>query len=159
MTYINGKKYVAMTGNRESVVYISTKISMPIELYMRCLAKEHLWAAHLTSLPKRGVITLSSVSTFNYERVPTSCLQRPDNLEANNWTNNSIPQNPKGTENSGNMSLWVWCEVVESDCISNIHLLKATLITFNEGYMKYHAQHLIEVVPPWVCCNSHAITR
>ena len=33
------------------------------------------WAEHLTSLPKRGVGALSTVSAFNHERVPTSCLQ------------------------------------------------------------------------------------
>ena len=32
------------------------------------------WAEHLRSLPKRGVGTLLSVSTFNHERASTSCL-------------------------------------------------------------------------------------
>ena len=41
---------------------------------------------HLTSLPKRGESTLLSVSAFNHERAPMSCLQRLDALEANNWT-------------------------------------------------------------------------
>ena len=36
----------------------------------RSLANEHPWAEHLTSLPKHGVGTLLSVSTFNHERAP-----------------------------------------------------------------------------------------
>ena len=41
------------------------------------LAKERPWTEHLTSLPKRGVGALSSVSTFKHKRVPMSCLQHP----------------------------------------------------------------------------------
>ena len=44
----------------------------------------------LTSPSKRGVGALSSVSAFNHERAPMSCLQRLDALEANNWTNKSM---------------------------------------------------------------------
>ena len=36
--------------------------------------KELSWAEHLTSLPKRGVGALLSVSAFNHERAPMSCL-------------------------------------------------------------------------------------
>ena len=50
----------------------------------RSLVKECPWAEHLISLPKWGVGTLLSVSAFNYERAPMSCLRA---LEANNWTN------------------------------------------------------------------------
>ena len=39
----------------------------------RSLAKKGPWAEHLTSLPKRGVGALSTVSAFNYERAATSC--------------------------------------------------------------------------------------
>ena len=42
---------------------------------------------HLTSLPTRTVGALSSVSAFNHERVPMSCLQQLDAPEANNWMN------------------------------------------------------------------------
>ena len=34
----------------------------------------------------KGVGTLSSVSAFNHERVPTSCWQQLDAPKANNWT-------------------------------------------------------------------------
>ena len=37
---------------------------------MHSLAKKHLWPEHLTSLPKMGVGTLSSVSAFDRERAP-----------------------------------------------------------------------------------------
>ena len=57
------------------------------------LAEERPWAERLTSLPKRGggggVCALLSVSAFNHERVPMSCLY----LEANNWTNNIVKRN------------------------------------------------------------------
>ena len=45
---------------------------------------------YLTSPPKRRVGTFSSVSTFNHERAPMSCLQRLDALEVNNCMNNSV---------------------------------------------------------------------
>ena len=48
------------------------------------LAKKGPCAEHLASLPRRGVGALSTVSAFNHERVPTSCLQRLEALEANN---------------------------------------------------------------------------
>ena len=59
------------------------------EVY-RSLTKKGPWAEHLTSLPKRGVGDLSTVSTFNHKRAPTSCLQR---LKANNCTQNNVQQN------------------------------------------------------------------
>ena len=40
------------------------------------LPKKGPWAEHLTSPQKRGVGALSTVSAFNHERAPTSCLQR-----------------------------------------------------------------------------------
>ena len=42
---------------------------------------------------KEGVGTLSTVSTFNHERAPTSCLQRLEALEASNWTQNNVQRN------------------------------------------------------------------
>ena len=66
---------------------------MLLRLFMyHSLAKKCPWAEHLNSLSKRGVDTLLSVSTFNHERVPMSCLQRLDAHEANNWTNNNSVQ-------------------------------------------------------------------
>ena len=59
----------------------------------RSLAKKGPWAQHLTSLPKSGVGALSTGSAFNHERVPTSCLQRLEALEANNWTQNNVQRN------------------------------------------------------------------
>ena len=63
------------------------------ECLYRSLPKERPWAEHLTSLPKRGVGALSTVSAFNHERAPTSCLQRLKALEANNWTQNNVQRN------------------------------------------------------------------
>ena len=45
-----------------------------------------------TSLPKREVGGLLSVSTFNHKRASMSCVQRLNALEANNWTNNNAQQ-------------------------------------------------------------------
>ena len=42
---------------------------------------------------KEGVGTLSTVSAFNHERAPMSCLQRLKALEANNCTQNNIQRN------------------------------------------------------------------
>ena len=39
------------------------------------LTKERPWVEHLTSPPKRGVGSLLSVSAFNHEKAPMSCLQ------------------------------------------------------------------------------------
>ena len=45
---------------------------MPFFDYMyHSLAKKGPWVEHLTSLPKRGVGALSTVSAFSHERVPT----------------------------------------------------------------------------------------
>ena len=46
------------------------------------LTKKGPWAEHLTSLPKRDV--LSTVSAFNHERAPTLCLQWLEAFKANN---------------------------------------------------------------------------
>ena len=54
------------------------------------LTKEHPWAEFLTNLPRRGVGTLPSVSEFNHERVPMSCLQWLDALKVNIWTSNNV---------------------------------------------------------------------
>ena len=59
-------------------------------VYYPSLLKKGPWAEHLTSLPKRGVGALSTVSTFNHERAPMSCLQRLEDLEANKITYNGI---------------------------------------------------------------------
>ena len=48
------------------------------------LPKKGPWAEHLTSLPKRGVGALSTVSAFNHEKAPMSCLQLLEAHEANN---------------------------------------------------------------------------
>ena len=57
------------------------------------LAKRGPQVEHLTSLPKREVGALSTVSAFNHERVPTSCLQRLKALKVNNWTQNNVQRN------------------------------------------------------------------
>ena len=62
-------------------------------LYYRSLTKKRLWAEHLTSFSKRGVGALPSVSAFNHERAPMSCLRRLDVLKPNNWTNNNVQRN------------------------------------------------------------------
>ena len=46
-------------------------------LLYRSLAKKGPWVKHLTSLPKRGVDTLSTVSAFNHVRAPMSCDLKP----------------------------------------------------------------------------------
>ena len=51
------------------------------------LMKERPWPEHLTSLSKRGMGTLLSVSAFNHKRASMSCLQQLDILKATN--NNS----------------------------------------------------------------------
>ena len=57
---------------------ICARIDKKILTYYCSLAKEHPWVENLTSVPKREMGTLSSVSTFNHERAPMSCLQRLD---------------------------------------------------------------------------------
>ena len=64
----------------------------PYNIY-RSLAKKGPWTEHLTSLPKRGVGVLLTVSAFNHERAPTSCLQRLEALEANKCTQNNLQRN------------------------------------------------------------------
>ena len=46
----------------------------------RSLAKECLWVERLSSLPRKGVGVLSSVSAFNYERAPMYVLNRSVHL-------------------------------------------------------------------------------
>ena len=47
------------------------------------LTKEYPWVEHLTSLPKRGVGTVSSVSAFNHSMTAhVVCLQQLNLLEA-----------------------------------------------------------------------------
>ena len=64
------------------------------------LPKKGPWAEHLTSLPKRGVGALLTVSTFNHERVPTSCLQWLEALKANNWTQINVQRNHQSSPDS-----------------------------------------------------------
>ena len=78
------------------------------------LAKEHSWAEHLTILPKRGMGALLSVSALIHEKVPMSCLQWLDVLEANSWTKTDTKQNHKRTrsrvlttQNTLNLSMLV----------------------------------------------------
>ena len=74
----------------QSLLYVTRWL---LRLFMyHSLTKERPWVEHLKSLSKRGMGTLLSVFTFNHERVPMSCLQRLDALEANNWTNNNSVQ-------------------------------------------------------------------
>ena len=81
----------------------------------RSLAKKGPWAEHLTSLPKRGVGALLTVSAFNHERVSTSCLQWLEALGANNWTQNNIQHNHQRlwsrvlmAPNTLNCTMWQW---------------------------------------------------
>ena len=73
---------------------LSQAYSMFVHIYIYCsLTRKGPWAEHLTSLPKRGVGALSTVSAFHHKRTPTSCLQWLEALEANNWTQNNIQRN------------------------------------------------------------------
>ena len=63
------------------------------------LLKKGPLAEHRTSLPKRGVGALSTVSAFNHKRTPTSCLQRLEALEANKWTQNNVQRNHQQLRN------------------------------------------------------------
>ena len=58
---------------------------------------------------KEGGGHSSTVSAFNHERAPTSCLQRLEALKANNWTQSNVQRNhhaaasksnPEGTQHS-----------------------------------------------------------
>ena len=55
----------------QGVIPIGT-CSLEKVISYRSLAKEHPWAEHLTSLPKRGVGTPLSISISNNERVLTT---------------------------------------------------------------------------------------
>ena len=58
--------------HRHDVIYVmkSPTLFLSVFAYYRSLTKKHLWPEHLTSLPKRVVGTLSSVSAFDRERAP-----------------------------------------------------------------------------------------
>ena len=60
------------------------------------LTKEHPWAGNLTSLPKRGMGALLSVSAFNHEIAPMWHLQQLDTLKTNNLKNNNVQQSHQG---------------------------------------------------------------
>ena len=68
------------------------------------LTKKGSWAEHFTSLPKREVGALSTVSAFNHRKAPTSCLQRLDALEAKKQRTTESPaalkSSPDGTQHS-----------------------------------------------------------
>ena len=68
-------------------------------LNYRSLPKKGPLAEHLTSLPKRGVGALLTVSAFNHKRVPTSCLQRLKALETNKSTQNNVQWNHQQLQN------------------------------------------------------------
>ena len=55
--------------------------------------KERLGQSTLQVYPKWGVGAFSSVSTFNHEGAPMSCLQRLDALEASNWRSSNKQRN------------------------------------------------------------------
>ena len=81
----------------------------------RSLAKKGPWVEHLTSLPKRGVGALSTVSAFNHEIAPTSRLHRLEALEANNWTQINAQRNYQRLQsrvltvhNTLNGTMWRW---------------------------------------------------
>ena len=82
--------YNGDTWNQVGADYVITYMDVCI---YHSLMKKGPWAEHLASLPKRGVGALSTVSAFNHERAPMSCLQRLKALEANNWTQNNIQHN------------------------------------------------------------------
>ena len=73
------------------------------------LAKKGPWAEHLASLPKWGVGTLSTVSTFNHERAPTSCLQQLEPTQNNVQRNHQRLQSRILTaHNTLNGTMWQW---------------------------------------------------
>ena len=115
------------------------------------LVKKGPWAEHLTSLPKRGVGTLSTVSAFNHERVPTSCLQWLEALEANNWMQNNVQRNHQGlrswvlmAHNTWNCTMWWWA-YCSSHLVSRLpwgcspHYLRPWM---QRCCVKYHTQFL-----------------
>ena len=70
--------------NISFIIKLPWPVPSNLEMYSNyhSLQKKSLWAEHFTSLPKRGVGALSTVSAFNHKRVPTSCLQWFEALEA-----------------------------------------------------------------------------
>ena len=94
------------------IMYFAGKWSYTIKYFrikLLCnyhsLLKERPWAKQLTSWSKREVGTLLSVSAFNHKGAPTSCLQRLEAPEANNWTQNNVLRNHQLLR-SGVMMLW-----------------------------------------------------
>ena len=64
---------------------------------------------------QRGGWALLTVSAFNHERAPTSCLQRLEALKANNWTQNNVQQNHQQlrsrvltAHSTLNCTMWRW---------------------------------------------------
>ena len=76
-----------------SLIFLHVCHNAGVVCMYRSLSKRGPWAEYLTSLPKRGVGVLSTLSAFNHERAPMSCLQRLKALEANNWTQNNVQWN------------------------------------------------------------------
>ena len=96
-------------------IYLTIKLFIWEFVPYRSLPKECPWAKHLTSLPKKGVGTLSTVSDFNNKKAPTSCLQQIKALEVNNWTQNNIKRNHQRLQsqvlmahNTLNGTMWRW---------------------------------------------------
>ena len=112
-----GREVTGMSGFRctMNMAVLSSLVFWKYISMYRSLAKKGPWAEHLTSLPKRGVGTLSTVSALNHERVPTSCLQRLEALEANNWTQNNVQRNHQWLQSQVltahstlNCTMWWW---------------------------------------------------
>lgn len=55
-------------------VFLTCLILIALDIKYHNLMKEHPWAEHLASLPKRGVGPQLSASAINHEE-PMSCLQ------------------------------------------------------------------------------------
>ena len=101
----------------------------PIQRLNYCsLAKECPWAEHLTSLPKRGLGALLSVSTFTTKERPCHVYSKLDDHTANNLRNSSVQWNHQWLRSwvllahstlNGIMSPWAWSS---SRCA--LHLLR-----------------------------------
>ena len=77
--------------------------------------KRALGRSTLQVCQRRGVGALSTVSAFRHERAPTSCLQRLEAPEANNWTQNNVQRNHQRlrsrvltAHNTPNCTMWRW---------------------------------------------------
>ena len=82
-----------------TVVYLGSNTGIyHIIFQYSSLVKERPWAEHLTSLPKRVVGTLVSVSAFNHERAPMYayyCLEKVDVQTNRVWELLSLLVTPK----------------------------------------------------------------